>query len=316
VPPAEPYFPKKLPIIGAAFAASLLIMAIVTLLRELFSGRAMRPASGAAMPAVEEVEMPARREEPALTPAEAARAAARSHEVIEPPAPEVEEEPEPEPQPERKKSLFAPFAATRRAAPVPENRFGEIDVDEAASDLIAKGAARAIFVSAEADEGAAAAVLVAREIADAGLRVLLLDLTAAGAASRATVESRFLRGVTDLLVGEAQFADVIHPDHFSSLHVMPIGTANMPRAMRAVERLPIVLDSLNTAYDLLLIDGGPGGPDAVRRLIGEDTRIVVSATRPLDEVGELAEELAAAGLGEPMIVIPSALVDERPGRAA
>jgi Mrp family chromosome partitioning ATPase len=268
------------------------------------------------MPAVEEVEMPARREEPALTPAEAARAAARSHEVIEPPAPEVEEEPEPEPQPERKKSLFAPFAATRRAAPVPENRFGEIDVDEAASDLIAKGAARAIFVSAEADEGAAAAVLVAREIADAGLRVLLLDLTAAGAASRATVESRFLRGVTDLLVGEAQFADVIHPDHFSSLHVMPIGTANMPRAMRAVERLPIVLDSLNTAYDLLLIDGGPGGPDAVRRLIGEDTRIVVSATRPLDEVGELAEELAAAGLGEPMIVIPSALVDERPGRAA
>ncbi len=310
--PSEPYFPKKIPIIGAAFAATLLIMAIVRLLRELFSGRAMRMAANPAMPAVEDVEMPAQRAEPPLTPAEAARAAARSHEVAQLPEPE-DEEIKPKP-----KGLagFAPFTATRKAAPVPQNRFGEVDVDEAASELIAKGAARAIFISADIDDGAAAAVLVAREVADAGLRVLLLDLTASGAASRATVESRFLRGVTDLLVGEAQFADAIHPDHFSSLHVMPIGTANMPRAMRAVDRLPIVLDSLNTAYDIVLIDGGPSGPDAVRRLIGEDTRIVVSAMRPTDEVGALAGELADAGMGEPMIVVPSALVDARPGRTA
>ncbi len=44
--PSEPYFPKPLPIAGVAFAGSLLIMAIVTLLQELFSGRAMRPAPG------------------------------------------------------------------------------------------------------------------------------------------------------------------------------------------------------------------------------------------------------------------------------
>ena len=47
VAPSEPYFPKVLPIAGAAFVASLLVMAIVTLLQELFSGRAMRPAAGA-----------------------------------------------------------------------------------------------------------------------------------------------------------------------------------------------------------------------------------------------------------------------------
>ena len=45
--PAEPYFPKPLPIAGAAFVGSLLVMAVVTLLQELFSGRAMRPAAGA-----------------------------------------------------------------------------------------------------------------------------------------------------------------------------------------------------------------------------------------------------------------------------
>ena len=309
VVPAEPYFPKKLPILGAAFAATLLLMVIATLLRELFSGRAMRPAGRAEFEAVEDVEMPARRAEPALTPAEAARAAARTHETAE----QVDEFEE---QAEKPLAPVKRLRTQRELPLVPENRFGEVDVGDAASQLIADGTARAVFVSVGIDDGAAAAVLVAREIADAGLRTLLLDLTASGAASRATVESRFLRGVTDLLVGEAQFADVIHPDHFSPLHVMPIGTANLPRAMRAVDRLPIVLDSLNTAYDLVIIDGGPGNAESVGRLMGEDTRAVVSCLWPTDEVGELADHLSQAGLGDPLIVRPTEIGEVRPGRTA
>ena len=306
--PAEPYFPKKVPIIGAAFAATLLLMVIATLLRELFSGRAMRPAPHAGVPTVEDVEMPPRHASPAMTPAEAARAAARTHEITETVAEAEEEVPAAPVRP-----LYAPQEMPSQE---PENRFGEIDVDEAAAQLISEGTARAVFVSVGVDDGAAAAVLVARDIAESGLRTLLLDLTASGAASRATVESRFLRGVTDLLVGEAQFADVIHPDHFSPLHVMPIGTANLPRAMRAVDRLPIVLDSLNTAYDMVIIDGGPGSAESVGRLMGEDTRAVVSCLWPSDDVGELAEHLAEAGLGEPMIVRPTRIGDVRPGRTA
>ena len=92
---------------------------------------------------------------------------------------------------------------------------------------------RAVFVSPEGDDGAAASVLVAREIADAGLRVVLLDLTASGAASGPMLESRRYPGITNLLVSEAQFADVIHTDLYSSCHVIPVGTANAARAMRA-----------------------------------------------------------------------------------
>src|SRR5690606_32117903 len=44
IQPSEPYFPKIVPITLAAFVASLLIMCIVTLLQELFSGRALRSA--------------------------------------------------------------------------------------------------------------------------------------------------------------------------------------------------------------------------------------------------------------------------------
>ena len=90
-----------------------------------------------------------------------------------------------------------PFAR-RKPAPAPERiepvaasaGIGEVGIESAAEMLIAGGATRAIFVSPEGDEGAAAAVMVAREVADAGLRVLLLDLTASGAASRPDARQR------------------------------------------------------------------------------------------------------------------------------
>ena len=103
--PSEPYFPKILPIVIAAFVASLMIMAVVTLLQELFSGRAMRPASGARFAPVEQVAMPA--------PAERVEVAAEHTE----PLPLVARESEPEPKPE--------------PGPVPATSgLGEIDIEQ------------------------------------------------------------------------------------------------------------------------------------------------------------------------------------------
>ena len=66
----------------------------------------------------------------------------------------------------------AAVRACRAAARAAARTLGEIDIDKAAEKLISTGAARAIFVSPEGDEAAASAVLVAREVSDAGLRVL------------------------------------------------------------------------------------------------------------------------------------------------
>ena len=56
--PAEPYFPKALPIAGVAFAATLLVTAIMTLLGEMFGGRTTRPATGAKPEPITQVPMP------------------------------------------------------------------------------------------------------------------------------------------------------------------------------------------------------------------------------------------------------------------
>ncbi|MER9950499.1 exopolysaccharide transport family protein [Mesorhizobium sp. M0047] len=321
--PSEAYFPKVGPIVGAAFAASLLIMAIVTLLRELFSGRAMRPATGSrferidevAMPHVAQasdmVAMPVVRQEPAvlrdpvLRPEMGNRpAAAEAKPYATMPA--MAEAPD--------MVAMAEAAAAKQTAVEPEpvrSTLGEIDVEKAAEKLIASGAARAIFVSPEGDEAAASAVLVAREVADAGLRVLLLDLTASGAASRPMLDSGLFPGITNLLASEAQFSDVIHADLYSDCHVIPVGTADPVRAMRAADRLPIIMQSLTTAYDLVVVECGPADAQGISRLTGDATEVFLSMLESDDEVTQAAVKLIESGYPDLTLVTP--LGHEPPG---
>ena len=313
--PTEPYFPKVGPITGAAAAASLLLMAIATLLGELFSGRAMRPAPGARIDHIEQVPMPAARIEPTVadardkdgtfapyeapvagqsiaeaelpTPAESEPA--EVHAVAEVPAQPIEQAPEPQ----------------LESAPAPrQSLLGEIDVDKAAEKLISSGTARAIFVSPEGDEAAASAVLVAREVSDAGLRVLLLDLTASGAASRPMLDSNLFPGITNLLASEAQFSDVIHPDLYSDAHVIPVGTADPVRAMRAADRLPIIMQSLTTAYDLVVVECGPADAQGIGRLVGDGTEVLLSMLEADDQVTQAAVKLIENGYPNLTLVTP------------
>jgi len=303
VTPAEPYFPKIVPIVGAAFVASLLIMVVVTLLQELFSGRAMRAAPGARFDPVTDVEMPAiYDEQPVADPAvEIAREPVRVGEPMRAPVA----------APEAAIVMPRPVASAPESAPVPQSKsppkpsIGEISVERAAEKLIAGGVARAIVISPEGDEAAATAVMLAREVSDAGLRVLLLDLTASGAASQPMLESTAYAGITNLLASEAQFADVIHADLYSECHVIPVGTADPVRAMRAVDRLPIIMESLTTAYDVVVVECGAAQPDAVRRLVGSGTEILVSVLESDDTaVTDTARDFKENGYQEVTLVSP------------
>lgn len=192
------------------------------------------------------------------------------------------------------------------AAAYTPSPLGEISIESAAEKLITGGASRAIFISPEGDEAAATAVMVAREVADAGLRVLLLDLTASGAASRPMLDSAISPGITNLLAAEAQFTDVIHTDHYSDCHVIPVGTANPIRAMRAVDRLPIIMESLTTAYDVVVVECGPTDTAGIRRLVGKGAEILVSVLEPTDAaIADTTAALKERGYGEPTLVTPA-----------
>lgn len=273
IAPSQPYFPKIVPIAAVAFLGSLLVMAIVTLLRELFSGRAMRPVGHAGFEPVQQVAMS---------------------------APDAQ----PEPEPARLSWVATPAAA---AGKTPEAmRLGQWTIEGAAEKLIAAGTSRAIFVSPEGDEAAAASVMVAREVSDAGLRTLLLDLSASGVASESMLDGLTPFGITNLLASEAQFTEVIHGDHYSDCHVIPVGTADPARAMRAADRLPIIMESLTTAYDLVIVECGPANAEGIRRLIGADTEVLVSVIEPDDAAtAQTAADLEASGYGDLIMVTPA-----------
>lgn len=296
VTPSEPYYPKIGPIVAAAFVASLLIMAVTTLLQELFSGRAMRPAAGSALAPVEQVEMPV------------AYRATNEGSVSDDANGDVETLPQ---APAAAPSVSSPnllhWAGV--AEPVAQEEpkpsvLGEVDVERAAEKLIAGGATRAIFVSPQGDEAAASSVLVAREIADAGLRVLLLDMTASGAASRPMLDTGLLPGITNLLASEAQFSDVIHTDHYSACHVIPVGTADPMRSMRAADRLPIIMQSLTTAYDLVVVECGATDAHGIRRLVADGAHVMMSVIEPDDDVAQAAVQLIESGYPDLTLVTP------------
>lgn len=277
--PAEPYRPKKILIVGAVFVASMLIMAVVTLLRWLFSGRSMRFAVRARPEPVPQMVMPASRPGAGL------------------------------------------FEEAERV-PSQENLTtgDELSIRDAAAALVEGEVSSAIFLSPEGDAGAATSILVAREIADAGLRALLLDLTETGAVSHATLESVSYPGITNLLSSEAQFTDVIHTDLYSDCHIMPVGTANPEKAMRAVDRLPIILNSLTTAYDIVIVECGAADPESIRRLVSDDSKVLVSAIEIVDSnVAETTAELEAGDWKDFLLVTPAGYEPSyppQPGRSA
>ncbi len=279
--PIEPYFPKKVPMTLAAFVASLLILSIGTLLHALFSGRALRPVSGA-------YEVPARPiDQPAImSPPVAAVAAAPATEEIQ--------------------------SASDKSAPLPimPETLQPIETDHTsvaivADRIMASGAARAVIVSPEGDEASALTILLVRELADRGVRVILVDMTGSPEIGRSMLDNGSLPGITDLLVSEKHFSDVIHLDHYSQAEIIPLGNHDPVKAMQSVGRLPMILTALQSAYDLVVVDGGPSTVSELKHLLAEGTELILGVVNPDDpDVTATAKAVYDARFLEPNLLTP------------
>lgn len=265
--PIEPSFPRLLPLLGATFFGSLLLMVLVTLMRELFSGRALVPAA-----------MVVRRE----TVNETADVAV-SHHVAAPGMPEELAHGDALDTPPVANDNFSIAALTRQ--------------------LVEKGAGRAIIVSPEGDAGSTCSVGVVRALSDEGLRAVLIDLTGTGASSQHMLADFTLPGITDLLVSSASYGEIIHADAATRAHIIPTGNADPDEAMRAVDRLPIIMNALSSAYDITIVDCGPTDAQGLKRLTTDDTEIIMAMVEPNSEqVIAAAEDLVAGGYDDVLIV--------------
>ncbi|MBO6919603.1 MAG: exopolysaccharide transport family protein [Rhizobiaceae bacterium] len=263
IEPTEAYFPKKLPIIIVAMFATFILSAIWVMLAELFSGRALRSAA------------PSYRHDPSLDTDD--KIAASGADV-----PEYIHAKNGENLAEK-----APLAASLISEDIPANRHeGDAigySIDQVISELAIARTKFVVCLSPEGDTAVAGSVMLARKLAGLGLRPVLLDLTLNGGPSGVTIGTSRITGITNLLCGETTIADTLHPDRQSNAHVMARGNGNIQRAMRAVDRIPMIVEALGQSYDTVVVECGPSSVESAMRLIGDRTPEYIISVKHLDE---------------------------------
>lgn len=274
VEPVDPYFPKVGPIVVVSALATFILTAIVIMLAELFSGRALRPVGPVSRDEKASPEMPAR-PQPDIQTAPALAMVKRADvpaSMLSVPADET--------LAQEMEAAIDPALKPKQAGQEAEDE-EDFSIQSVADYLIANGSRLAIAISPNGDSGSTATVMLARTIADAGSRIVLVDMTGTGCPSRLMAEHDELPGVTDLLCGEAAFADTIHPDRLSDAHLVPQGMSDLGRAMRGADRLSLILDALGSAYDIVLVECGAADVSGVARLTrSKDTEIILSMPVP------------------------------------
>jgi exopolysaccharide transport family protein len=320
--PTEVAFPKIAPITIVGGVVGFALSAIAVLLAELFSGRALKPVSAAAVvpqrreEEIEEEEAQALVVEPVAKRIPATRHDLEAVKDMHAPAKSLlsdigpEEDEEEEEEQTMRSSLID--------APAFEDE-GDFSVAAVARHMIENNVSVAISVSPSGDRGSTATVMLARRIAEDHRKTLLIDLTGSACPTRLMAQSSHVPGITDLLVGDAAFGDIIHGDQLSSAHIIPRGNANIKRAMRGIDRLAIVIDSLADAYDTVIVECGPAEVEGVRRLTrGEETDIILSIPgADEDEIVDLIGAFGEAGYSEIVLMTgEGAEPPRRPGRRA
>ena len=220
--PLDPAFPKLVPTTAAATVAVLLLGIAFVLLRELASGRPLRRVSPG--------------EPPPMIP-DAVHVDGRVR--------------------------WADDHGVRRMMPADPSIAPHIASDTErslatiASRVVAAGNGRVLVTHAEGSGEVGrprAAVALARALARADSRVVLLDLCGDDVDGITMGQGKGLPGFADLFAGEASFAQVIFRDRKSRAHFIPAGRKPVDAAGLDGERLASILCALDHTYDHVVLD--------------------------------------------------------------
>ncbi len=240
--PIEPDFPKIIPMTAAALAAAFLLAIAFFLVRELSGGRPMRRvAYGEPLPIV-----------PNAMPIGGHVRWADDHGVRR----MMPSEP-----------TLAPLMASE----------SEKSLSRISGDIVSRGRHRILVTLAEGSDDSGrplAAAALARALARADRRTVLIDFRGDGANGAAMCEGTNLPGFTDLFAGEASFAQVVFRDRRSRAHFIPPGRSPLSPNILDGERLATVLGALDQTYDHLVMDANDDMIDVLGPSV--DAAMVVS----------------------------------------
>mgnify|MGYP001823082015 CR=1 FL=1 len=339
--PIGSYFPKTVPIVVIAGLATFLLASIYIMMRELFSGRAMRPVGydvphpAAAAPAnmtepapIQHMQPPpAVTTEPAQeTPEDAAEDGVwpdSSHAIELPPPQETPDEHNDnviavEPVADDETDLEAVALGDADATVQDDETDVEYSVSAVTDHLIDSGAKIAIVVSPEGDKGSTTSVMLARMLANENQQILLVDMTGTACPSNMMIQQNDLPGITDVLADACTVPEALHADRLSGAHILPQGTVDATNAMRHAGRLPEIIASVSDVYDIVVVECGPANAAGVKRLLNSyDVEMIFSVVQPEEQlISKYLTDFYSEGFDNLLVMCPGADTPPRPDRNA
>ncbi len=196
----------------------------------------------------------------------------------------------------------------------PADETAEPPAMQAGSKIFARGTtqgrgARIVATSVAASEATAAALLAfARSLTQEG-RPIVIDLDAKGSAFVGLLKSddevapkvnAKLVGLTDLLTGSASFAEVIHRDAGSRLHFITFGSA----AEFDPADLDLVLEALAQTYDFIILAAPALAASEMAKSLASyaDFTVLVGAGEAKERCDAAYGALIEAGAQEVMVI--------------
>ncbi|MBN8961665.1 MAG: lipopolysaccharide biosynthesis protein [Rhizobiales bacterium] len=205
----------------------------------------------------------------------------------------------------------APMAAPSMMAAMPEaaapqpafreaSRTGMNELEQLAADLQKAGAAArklSVLGSGSAEKTSRTALALARLLARRA-KVVLIDLSASSQVVKAASVDSTTPGLTDLMLGDVSFGQVISKDRSTSLHLVTAGRASADRALLQSPRLTLALDALLQTYDHVVLDAG-AADDLPAALLTTGARAIVvpDGAMSADARQSMSDQLRRVGFG-------------------
>lgn len=243
ITPMSPSFPKKVPTVAVATLATFFLALASIISRELLSGRAVQPAT-AAGPLPQPVPRGAARFSSMGGRARMQDDADSGADAADDPAVAAADETARDARRAHVAGLIT-YAGRLSHLRLMMNDAGSWGEELASCVRPSDDAGGSRLLMLDAGTRAGAARLLGGELAE-DHTTLLIDLTS-GERSR-------MAGLSELLSGDASFADIIDRDPQSRLHVITAGRAGHEAVINADGLLDVALDALTDAYDFVLIE--------------------------------------------------------------
>jgi uncharacterized protein involved in exopolysaccharide biosynthesis/Mrp family chromosome partitioning ATPase len=263
-----PAYPKKLPIVLIATLATLMLSAGTIVTGELLRMTAPRLMAPHAETVSASPPVPSRA--PAAAVAE--------------PAP-----------------TFSEIRSEIQSEPPPVVAAEFTEIEQLAEALRSAGdAARKVTIlgTASSESITLTALTLARLMAR-NARVVVVDLAGMSLTIPAVSADPTAPGLAELMLGEANFSQVITKDRLSRVHLVSAGRPGSDRALLQSPRLTLAIDALLRVYDHVLLDAGAAS-DLPAELLTTQARAVVvpDASMTKDARTLMCDQLKAVGFAE------------------